>query len=67
LIEWLKDIGYDDRQIKEIQDTVKSDDVKKQIEKHIKIVEDKIRTIKIPTIIFNGRRYDRVIGPEKLR
>jgi len=67
LLDWLMEIGYDEEQIKKIQETSRSELVEKRIEEHIKIVEEKIRTIKIPTIIFDGRRYDRVIGPEKLK
>lgn len=66
LIKWLKEIGYNEKQIKDIQKASKSDIVKRVIDKQVKVVEDEIRTIKIPTIIFNERRYDRVIGPEKL-
>ena len=32
-----------------------------------KIVEESVHTIKIPTLLIDGRRYDRVISPEKLR
>ncbi len=67
LVGWLSDIGYSSEQIEKIQETAKSDDIKKKIERQVDIVENKIRTIKIPTIIFNERRYDRVIGPEKLK
>ncbi len=67
LIGWLKNIGYNDKQINKIQEASKSDGVKNQIQKQVKVVEDEIRTIKIPTIIFDERRYDRVIGPEKLK
>lgn len=67
LVLWLKDIGYDDTQIKAIQEATQSSGVKSTIEKQEKIVEESIRTIKIPTIIFDGRRYDRVIGEENLK
>tara|TARA_B100000745_G_scaffold297227_1_gene243840 strand:+ start:2310 stop:3380 length:1071 start_codon:yes stop_codon:yes gene_type:complete len=67
LIQWLEDVGYSNEQIKNIQKTAQSTDIKKTIETQVKIVEDEIRTIKIPTIIFDERRYDRVIGPEKLK
>ncbi len=67
LISWLSDIGYTNEQIEKIKKISRSDEVKNKIKKQIQIVEDKIRTIKIPTIIFNERRYDRVIGPEKLK
>ena len=64
---WLQEIGYSDEQIAQIEQTAKTDKVKEKIKTQIETVEDKIRTIKIPTIIFDGRRYDRVIGPEKLK
>ena len=32
-----------------------------------RIVEEEIRTIKIPTFLYGGRRYDRVIGEERMR
>lgn len=67
LVEWLDDIGYTEEQIKKIQEMSRSEKVNNVIEKQVELVEDKIRTIKIPTIIFDGRRYDRVISPEKLR
>jgi len=67
LLDWLEDIGYNSEQIIKIQKTTKSDEIKKRVERHVEIVEDEIRTIKIPTIIFDGRRYDRVIGPKKLK
>jgi pimeloyl-ACP methyl ester carboxylesterase len=31
------------------------------------IVEERIRTIKIPTLLIGGRRYDRVVSEETLR
>ena len=67
LVGWLKDIGYDDVQIKVIQEATQSSGVRRTIEMQEKIVEESIRTIKIPTIIFDGRRYDRVIGEENLK
>lgn len=67
LIRWLREMGYDEERIKEIRATAASDTVKRRIEKQKETVEERIRTIKIPTIMFDGRRYDRVIGEEKLR
>lgn len=67
LISWLKEIGYTNKQVNKIKKLSNSEDVKNEIKRHIQIVENKIRTIKIPTIIFNERRYDRVVGPEKLK
>lgn len=67
LIGWLREMGYDEEQIRKIQTVVGSDTVKQRIEKQKETVEERIRTIKIPTIMFDGRRYDRVIGEEKLK
>ncbi len=67
LLTWLSDIGYSEKQIQDIKETSRSEDVKNKIKRQIKIVEDEIRTIKIPTIIFDGRRFDRVVSPEKLK
>lgn len=67
LIGWLREMGYDEERIGKIRVATRGDTVKQRIEKQKEIVEERIRTIKIPTIMFDGRRYDRVIGEEKLK
>lgn len=67
LIRWLREMGYDEERIGKIQAMAGSDTVKQRIERQKETVEERIRTIKIPTIMFDGRRYDRVIGEEKLK
>ncbi len=67
IIGWLREMGYDEEQIRKIQAVAGSDRVKQRIEKQKTTVEERIRTIKIPTIMFDGRRYDRVIGEERLK
>ncbi len=67
IIGWLKEMGYDEGRIEQIRAAAGSDMVKQRIEKQKVTVEEHIRTIKIPTIMFDGRRYDRVIGEEKLK
>jgi hypothetical protein len=67
LIEWLIDIGYNELEVNELQDIARSEQVQNIIKRNNAIVEDEIRTIKIPTIMFDGRRYDRVVGEEKLK
>ncbi len=67
ILSWLKDIGYIDAQISKIRETANSDDVWASLVKQREIVKDRIHTIKIPTIMFDGRRYDRAVGPEKLK
>ncbi len=67
ILKWLKEFGYSDAQIAQIKLLTKSDEIAQKITKQKDIVENQIKTIKIPTIIFDERRYDRVIGPEKLQ
>ena len=66
IISWLKDIGYPEEKIKKIRQDAYSDEVKQSLARQKEIVENQIKTIKIPTIMFDGRRYDRAVGPEKL-
>lgn len=64
--EYLKEFGYSDTQIAEIEELAKSDKVKDSLEKQALIVTEKVKTVKIPTIIFNNKRYDRVVDAAKL-
>ncbi len=66
IVLWLKDIGYSEEEIGKIQQIADSEEVRLSLADQKEIVEDKIKTIKIPTIMFDGRRYDRAVGPEKL-
>lgn len=66
IISWLKDIGYSEGELDRIQQAANSDEVRSSLADQKDIVENTIKTIKIPTIMFDGRRYDRAIGPEKL-
>lgn len=65
--EFLKQIGYTDDQIAQIQTLSTSDEVKASLTLQKQIVEEKVKTIKIPTIIFNGRRFDRVVDVGALK
>ena len=58
LITWLKDFGYNAEQIVLIERLAKSDQVKQIIEKNRDVVENQIKTRKIPTMIYDGRRHD---------
>lgn len=64
---WLKDIGYTDDQIVLIAEAAKSDAVKDSMAQQKVLVEDRIKTVKIPTMLINGRRYDGVVSTDKLR
>lgn len=63
---WLTDMGYSEEDILNIHDDIGSEEVQSSLARQREIVENRIQTIKIPTIMFDGRRYDRAIGPEKL-
>ena len=56
LESWLKDFGYSASEIREISRLADSDKVREIIENNMYIVDNKVRTIQIPTTIFNGRR-----------
>ncbi len=66
IADLLLNIGYSDQEINQIKELTNSDSIKSRLNKQKEIVEKDIQTIKIPTIIFNGRRYDRVVDVKTL-
>lgn len=58
LKDWLRDFGYGDQQLEEIAKLARSDQVAKIIEDNTRLVNDKVKTKKIPTEIFAGQRHD---------
>ncbi|MCL2173979.1 hypothetical protein FWH58_01610 [Candidatus Saccharibacteria bacterium] len=58
LNDWLTDFGYSDEELAEILKLVDSDQIKKIIDQNRDIVDHQIKTKKIPTIIYDGRRHD---------
>ena len=65
--EWLIEFGYDEAQIITIDNVAKSTKVAEIIKSNKKIVDDKIKTIKIPTIIFDGQRRDGAVNVSDLK
>lgn len=63
----LSDIGYAPSDILRIESLAASDDVAHSLEEQRLIVEERIRTVKIPTLLIGGRRYDKVASVESLR
>jgi len=63
---WLKDLGYSTEQIDQITTDANSQEIKQIIEQNQQIVENKIRTVKIPTIIFNSQRHDGLVNTTDL-
>lgn len=58
---YLREFGYSEDQIAYIDSLTNSDQVKTALSEQKSITEDKVKTIKIPTFMYNGNRYDRVI------
>ncbi len=67
LQEMLVTLGYSGTDIEKIKNMAHSSTISEQMLANKTMVEDKIRTIKIPTILLNGRRFDRVVGPDQLK
>jgi hypothetical protein len=55
---WLSNIGYSTEQIAQIDSDASSKKVANTIAANGKIVENEIKTLQIPTIIFDGRRHN---------
>jgi hypothetical protein len=67
LQEILLEIGYSSEQVQQIATLAKSEEIETRLKEQRKTVEDNIRTLRIPTIIFNGRRFDRVLEVDQLK
>ena len=64
---WLSEFGYSEEQIERISELAGSDEVVQILSRNKGIVEDRIHTVKIPTILFDGDRHDGVLSPDDLR
>jgi hypothetical protein len=60
LNKWLKEFGYDRADLIKITVLVDSAEVRERIDQNRDIVENQIRLIKIPTMIFDGKRHEGV-------
>lgn len=67
LSQFCRDFGYTDEQVQQIRNRAASEEVAAKLRAQKTLVEDRIRTVKIPTIFFGGRRYDRVVAPDRLK
>jgi hypothetical protein len=64
---WLREAGMTAEQIDAVDVAAGSAAVAAAIERHAELVEDEVHTLKIPTIIFDGRRHDGVVDVDGLR
>lgn len=67
LRELLLEIGYSPRNVDAIFVRAESPEITESLRMQAEIVEKRIRTIKIPTLLIGGRRYDRSISVEELQ
>jgi hypothetical protein len=67
LIGWLDEFGLSADQIDVIVAEAGSDTVTDIIAANKTLVEEKIATVKIPTIIFDGRRHDGLVSVDGLQ
>jgi hypothetical protein len=63
---WLSSIGYDSDQIKQIDTDASSQKVKDTIDQTYQTVENRIKTVSIPTIIFDGRIQNGLVDTSNL-
>ncbi|PIV90729.1 hypothetical protein COW46_01120 [Candidatus Gracilibacteria bacterium CG17_big_fil_post_rev_8_21_14_2_50_48_13] len=56
----LQDTGFTEEEIRRIDFLRSSEEVSKTISAQRAIVEEQVRTKKIPTVLFDGRRFDRL-------
>jgi len=64
---WLTEFGLSQEQIANVTDVAASDEVTEIIASNKELVEVEIHTVKIPTIIFDGRRHDGVVSVDSLK
>jgi hypothetical protein len=66
LQEWAGEFGLTEAEVKTVAEVAASDEVADIIAANRIIVEDKIKTVKIPTIIFDGQRHDGLVNVDKM-
>lgn len=63
LNDWLKEFGYDKNDVVKITTLVDSEEVSENIAENRDIVENRIKVVKIPTMMYDGKRHDGVYKP----
>ena len=67
LHEWLSEMGYSEEEAAIIKSTARSEKVARAIQENKRIVDERVKTVKIPTIIFDGKRHGGVLKVDQLR
>jgi poly-gamma-glutamate synthesis protein (capsule biosynthesis protein) len=63
----LRTLGLSDAQVQQVVLRAHSNDVTQTIAAEQQIVEQQLKTRRIPTLLFGGRRYDRVVSDRELQ
>jgi hypothetical protein len=63
LNDWLKEFGYSKQDVVKITTLVESEEVAKVVEHNRDIVENQVKIVKIPTMLFDNKRHDGVYKP----
>lgn len=59
-LQILKELRLTEKEVARVQELRHSDTVAERLRANRILVEDRIRTLKIPTLLFDGRRFDRL-------
>jgi len=65
--DFAREFGYSGEQLGQLDELAKSDATAQRIAVNRALVEQQIHTVKIPTILFGGRRYDRALPADRLK
>lgn len=63
LNDWLKDFGYSSDDVVKITTLVDSQQVTERLSENRDIVENRLKIVKIPTMLFDNKRHDGVYKP----
>lgn len=66
LKSWLRTDGLNDKQLAQVASIASSPEVQATIKAQRKLVTDTIKTVKIPTIIFDGVRHNGLVTSDEL-
>ncbi|TFC93094.1 MULTISPECIES: hypothetical protein [Cryobacterium] len=67
LQDWSAEFGLTAEQVATVASVAASDEVADIIAANTRLVEESIHTVKIPSIIFDGRRHDGLVSVDDLR
>jgi len=63
LNKWLIEFGYSKSEVKKVIKLINSEEVSQNIEKNRDIVENQIKIVKIPTMLYDSKRHDGLYKP----